>query len=54
MDATIASGAKTKHRPDAPVAGNSAFMLMLIAGPIARKIEAKHTRLGNKTRTLSI
>ncbi len=37
-----------------PAAGNSAFMLMMIVGPIARKIEAKHTRLGNETRTLSI
>ncbi len=37
-----------------PKAGNSAFMLMFIVGPLARKIEAKHLRLENETRTLSI
>jgi uncharacterized membrane protein len=37
-----------------PAAGNSAFILMFIVGPIARRIEAKHARLNNETRTLSI
>lgn len=37
-----------------PAAGNSAFMLMLIVGPIARRIEAKHAQSSNETRTLSI
>ena len=37
-----------------PEAGNSAFMLMLIVGPIARRLEAKYTLSSNETRTLSI
>ena len=37
-----------------PEAGNSAFMLMLIVGPIARRLEAKYTLSRNETRTLSI
>ncbi len=41
-------------RHDDPAAGNPAFMPTIFVGPIARKIEAKPTRLGNKTRTLSI
>ncbi|MBC7623157.1 MAG: DUF1211 domain-containing protein [Aeromicrobium sp.] len=37
-----------------PAAGNSAFMLMMVVGPIARRIEAKDHSLSNETRTLSI
>jgi len=39
---------------DLPAPGNSAFMLMLIVGAIARRIEAKHALSSNETETLCI
>ena len=39
---------------DLPAAGNSAFMLMLIVGAIAHRIEAKHAPSSNETGTLCI
>lgn len=37
-----------------PAGGNVAFMLMMIIGPMSRRIEARHTTTSNESNTLSV